>query len=234
MSRILLVRVAFDFVAVGLFVTALAYWWLDNLAHEIIGFCLFALLMLHNVFNRRWYGAIPKTELRPRTLATLVLNLVLLATMLVLIVTSVMISRSVLGFPIFNGTAAARQIHILAAYWALIIVAIHLGMHWSMIMALVRAWFGITTENLFGKVALRTIALGLAAVGVYSSSVIGLGSKLLARVTMDFWDFNESTIGFFAHHGLIVALWAVGAHYAMALLQHMNSLSSRGDVDSSG
>ncbi len=36
-------------------VLSLAYWWLDNLAHELFGTALFVLLIWHLVVNRRWF-----------------------------------------------------------------------------------------------------------------------------------------------------------------------------------
>lgn len=43
------IRILLDFLAVGLFVAGLAYWWQDNLTHEVIGTIFFALLIAHNV-----------------------------------------------------------------------------------------------------------------------------------------------------------------------------------------
>ena len=49
----LLSRIALDVLAATLLVAGLAYWWLGNLAHELIGTAMFALIIAHNVFNRR-------------------------------------------------------------------------------------------------------------------------------------------------------------------------------------
>ena len=35
-------------------------------SHEIIGTAMFALLVSHNIFNRRWYGTITKKTRAPR------------------------------------------------------------------------------------------------------------------------------------------------------------------------
>lgn len=86
-------RILMDGLAVLLFVAALAYWGFGNLAHEVIGTAFFALVIAHNVFNRRWYG----TVRRPRPDAARVFNMVMIAamamSMLTLLVTSFLISK---------------------------------------------------------------------------------------------------------------------------------------------
>lgn len=53
MSPFFVIRLLLDFTAAGLLLAALAYWWLDNTSHELIGTGMFILLLSHNVFNRR-------------------------------------------------------------------------------------------------------------------------------------------------------------------------------------
>ena len=75
------------------------------------------------------------------------INLSLLATMLSLLVTSVIISQTVFSFLPVATSFTARQAHTLVAYGALLIVALHLGLQWSMIMGLVRGRLGIEANN---------------------------------------------------------------------------------------
>ena len=212
-------RLALDFIAVGLLLAALAYWWLDNRTHEIIGTAMFLLVIVHNVFNRWWYGTIRKGHRAPRGLMTTVLNLSLLAVMLTLLVTSLMISRDVFGFLALDGGFTVREIHKLASYWAMIIVSIHLGLHWSMVMGAVRGALGVAKGNRGRTLALRMIAAAIVAYGVDSSFEMTIGSKLVLHPTLDMWDFGESTMGFFAHYAAIVGLYAVLAHYAVTWMQ---------------
>ena len=143
MSRLFLFRLGLDFLAVSLLLAAYAYNWLGNAAHEVIGTVLFGLLITHNVFNRRWYGTIAKRRRDARGAIAKAINLSLLAAMLSLLVTSVIISQTVFSFLPIASSVTARQAHTLAAYGALLIVALHLGLQWSMIMGLVRGRLGL-------------------------------------------------------------------------------------------
>jgi hypothetical protein len=217
-SPVFLLRLTLDFVALGLFVGAMAYWLLDNRSHELIGTGMALLLVLHTIFNRRWYGGLPQTRRKPRPLLTVVLNLTLLATMVTLLTSSVLISQSLFSSLAFGG-AKARDIHILAAYWAMILVSIHLGMHWSMLMRLARGVAGIDKPDLARTIVLRTFAFAAALSGVQASFVLDIGSRLLLIPTLQMWDFNDDTLGFFLLHGAIVALYVCLGHYAMVVLQ---------------
>jgi hypothetical protein len=209
-----------DFIAAGLLLAALAYWWLDNTAHELISTGMFLLVIVHNVFNRWWYSTITRGRRAPRGLITTVLNLSLLTVMLVLLITSLMISRDVFGFLSLGGGFTAREIHKLASYWALVIMSIHLGLHWSMVMGVLRSAFGIAKRSTVRTAILRVVAVIIAAYGVHSSFEMTIGSKLVLHPTLDMWDFEESTLGFFVHYTSIIGLYVFLAHVAVTWIQN--------------
>jgi hypothetical protein len=218
MNKTFLIRLALDFTAAGLLLIGLAYYWLDNTTHELIGTGMFLLIIVHNIFNRRWYGTASKSARDPRGLINIAIILSLLIAMVALLITSVMISRAVFSFLSLDGGFTARQIHTLAAYWALVIVSIHLGMRWSTIMSAMRGTLGIATNTIRTAIS-RVIAVAIAVHGVRSSIEMGIGSKLSLQLSLDWWDFGESTSGFFLHLISIVGLYVFLAHYAMKCLQ---------------
>jgi len=216
------IRLAMNLVAGGLLMVALAYDWLGNVAHEIVGTIMFALLLAHNTFNRRWYARASKGGRDLRGWANIVVIVALLSTVLALLVTSLLISRSVFGFLPLDGGYVARQIHGLAAYWALIIVSVHVGMRWSMIMSVATGWLGISDGSNVRTAVLRTLAAAIAAYAIHSSFVIGIGSRLMAEITMNVWDFGQASLGFFLHITSITVFCGGSAHYAMKLVDMLN------------
>ena len=103
MSGVFRVRLILDFVAVGLIVACLAYWWLDNLSHELLGTALFLLVIIHNVFNRGWYGAVTKRKLDATRVMNVATIVALAATMLIMLVTSFLISRDLVPVTALEG-----------------------------------------------------------------------------------------------------------------------------------
>jgi hypothetical protein len=214
-TRLFLFRLIFDLLAVSLFLVALAYDWLGNAAHEIVGTALFLLLISHNIFNRRWYGMITRAWRNPRLAVNRTITLSLLAAMLVLLVTSVVISQTVFSFLPLTSTFSARQIHASVAYLTLLAVGAHLGLHWSMLVGLVRSKIGEPTSRKHVTLVLRIAAVGIATFGIHSLSAVNAGSKLFMEMSFEYWDFETATLVFFLHLIAIVGLCAFVVHYLL-------------------
>jgi hypothetical protein len=206
----LLTRLVLDLAAACLLLFAMAYYWQGNAAHEIAGTALFLLLISHNVFNRRRYTAFAKRAGGLRQKIDMATIFLLATAMLTLLITSLMISETVFGVLLPRGDFNARQVHTLAAYWVLVIVSVHLGMRWSVILAAGRRLFRIDRPNLTRTLVLRAVAVCLAIQGVFSSFELSMGTQLAMQITLDWWNFEESAIGFFLHciavSGLYIAL----------------------------
>ena len=219
MTPQLLLRLVLDSLAAGLLLAALAYNWLDNTAHEIIGTVMFGLLATHVGFNRRWFAALKGMRREPRWLVTRTINLALLLTMLALLVTSVIISQTVFNSLNLPSTFTARQIHSLVGYLALLIAGVHLGLQWTLVMAVVRARLGISKQSPIVVGLLRGLAIGFALFGAYSLAAVNIGAKLTMTTTMEFWDFETQALAFFVHLASIVGLAAAIGHYSLRSLQ---------------
>jgi hypothetical protein len=215
LKKTFILRLVLDLLAAGLLLFGLSYWWLGNTAHELAGTLLFLLLIVHNCCNRRWYGAIANTPKHARGLFNVAITAALLLAMLALLGTSVLISHALSGLLPAYGGFTVRQIHTLAAYWILVIVSIHLGLRWPMIMGVARKLVGTTKPNFGRTLMLRAVAIGMAIHGVWSSFELAIGTKLSMRMTLDWWNFEESVAGFFIHCVAIASLYICVTYYAI-------------------
>lgn len=195
---------------------SLAYWWLENLLHEIFGTALFALLVWHFFVNRFWFKNLFRGRYDARRAVTLVLHLLLIVNMAVLLVTSIVISRSVFEFLPIPDSLYLRDIHWFSAYWVMIIVGVHLGLHWGRVMAMTRSTAGLSQPSPVRTLMLRIAAVALAGFGVWSFSALGVWTKLTFTYSLDFWDFTASVTPFFGHWTGVVAFPAILTHYFMA------------------
>ena len=209
------VRLLLDFLGVALIIACLAYWWLDNLTHELFGIALFVLVIVHNVFNRRWYGGVTKRRMDATRVVNLVTIVCLAIGMLVMLVTSLLVSRDLFPFTALSGAFSVREIHMFAGYWVLLIIAVHLGTRWEVVMNVFRATLGLQTPNVVRAWSAKILALVVSAWGVKSFSEMAFGAKLMLTYSLDMWDFNESTLGFFLNYGSIVGLFAAVTHYGL-------------------
>lgn len=206
---------------------ALAYDWLGNTRHEVAGTVMFALLIVHNTFNRRWYATVAVDRRHLRFFVDIGIIFVLASTMVVLLVTSLMISRTLFSFLPFSGGYSTRQVHGLAAYWAVVIVSIHVGMRWSKIMGVTSRLLGFVERSAVRTAVLRMTAIAIAGYGIHSFIVLDLGSRLRAEITMNYWDFSQTTFGFFIHLSSIIGLFACATHYTMMVLNIWSKGGSR-------
>ncbi|MRH98218.1 DUF4405 domain-containing protein [Agrobacterium tumefaciens] len=222
MKPLFLFRLILDLLAVSLLLAAFAYNWFGNAAHEIIGTLMFLLLIGHNVFNGRWYGVVAKGWREPRSMFSKTITLCLLVMMLGLLVSSVIISRTVFDFLPFRSTFTVRQIHALVAYIVLGIAALHVGLQWTMIMRVVGNASGLKMNARLQTLVLRVLASLIAIYGVHSLYVIDIGPKLRMESTLSFWDFEAAAIEFVLRHAAIVVLCGMIAHYGLKLLTRSN------------
>jgi hypothetical protein len=120
-----------------------------------------------------------------------------------------------------------RQIHGLAAYWALVIVSIHVGMRWSKIMGATSRVFGFAERSAVRTAVLWITAIAIAGYGIHSFIILGLWSRLKAEITLNFWDFSQTTFGFLIHLSSIIGLFACATHYTMKVLNICSDAGSR-------
>lgn len=219
MSSVFLLRLVLDSIAAGLLLFAFAYFWQGNAAHELAGIGMFMLLAVHNLFHRRWFAGLSKGTRERRGRFNVALTFVLLAGMLALLGTSLVISETLFSSLRLDDDFTARQIHASLAYWLLIVVAIHLGLRWPLLMGVARKLLGITGPHTARTVALRVVAAGIAVQGLSSALALNLRSRLLFQMSLDWWNFEESVAGFFAHCMAVMGLCIVVTHYTMQWLQ---------------
>lgn len=208
-------RLALAFLAAGLLLAAFAYNWLGNATHEIIGTAMFLLLAGHNIINRRWYRTLAVGLRDVRGAFTKAVHLALLLAVVGLLATSVKISQTVFDFLPLTSTFSARRAHTLVAYVALLVAGLHLGLHWSKIMAVARTRLGITAKNKLRTLGLRGLAVVIAGYGMLSLVKLNVGAKLLMRAQTGFESFEIPAAEVMLGHLAVIALCASIAHYGL-------------------
>jgi hypothetical protein len=206
---------------------SLAYWWLENVPHEIFGTAMFVLLASHIVVNRLWFKNLFRVRYDGRRTFVLALHLLLIVNMVILLVTSIVISKSLFSALPIPDSIYLREVHWFSAYWVMMIVGIHLGLHWMRVMALSRSILGLSANSVSRTMMLRVVTVLLAGLGVWSFSVLGIWTKLTFTYSLDVWNFKTSVTPFFSHWAGVVALPAILTHYSMALWRKHNRSGAR-------
>ncbi|GHU84157.1 membrane protein [Spirochaetia bacterium] len=219
MSSKLAARLIIDFMMTLLLLSAFDYRIAREAPHEWIGISIGALFILHNVINLHWYKNIFKGKYHFKRVITTIVNLLLLVTMATLIISGLMQSRSVLAFLHLPGGMFLRQIHTTAAYCGLLLIAVHVGVHWEMIMNAFRKMFKITGKNNARRIILRTIAVLIVVCGLWASFDRDIFSKLFHGVTFDFWNPERPVILFYIANLSIMGIYVFLTYYLLKLVE---------------
>ena len=143
---------------------------------------MFVLFIFHHLLNRNWYSNLFRGKYTPLRILQTAADVLLLAAMIGLMVSGIILSRVVFDFlPISGGMEFARTLHMLASYWGFLLMSLHLGLHWGMIMGMFRKAAGIEHPSRIRTWILRILAVGLCAYGIYAFAKNGIASYMFLQ-----------------------------------------------------
>jgi len=214
----MLFRLVNDLAMTVLMLIAIAYYITGNMIHEVVGVAVLLLFIVHNFLNRRWYKAVLKGKQSIRRILQIGINLLFLVTMILMMISAVLISGDLFSFIPINNDMMLRQIHVQTAYWGFIIMAVHIGLSWEMIINSVRKMTGLTSTSRIRTILLRLLAVLVVAYGMHSSFVGEMGSKLFIYTPFG-WFNDHSTFRFLIDHLSIMGIYICGTHYALKFIK---------------
>lgn len=191
--------------------------------HEWTGAILFLLFFVHQILNRQWYKNLSCGKYVPMRALTLIVDLLVLAAMAVQLYSGVVLSRYIFRFlSIHRGMALARRLHILGAYWGYLLIGAHLGLHWGMLLGLVKKHLpvgrGIAPSTLPFLAGL--LAAGCGAFVLWKRN---LADNLFLRTEFVFLDYGEPKLLFCLDYLALIALCVFAAHYLVKGLKYLRS-----------
>ena len=207
------IRMAADIAMTILLPILMAYSLVGEAVHEWLGIVMFLLFIVHQALNRHWYKNLFRGSYPPIRILSTAINLLLVIIMIALPVSGIMMAKHTFGFIHFrSGTASARLIHLLASYWGYVLMCLHLGLHWNIVLGM--AWRVMhITEGLEWRTWLLRIAAAFVAVyGAYAFLVRGFPEYMFLRTQFVFYDFGEPLPSFFLFFLAVMALFVCIGH----------------------
>lgn len=172
-STILIVKIILDIIMAILLLMLYQKTSISMSFHEIAGLVLFGLFLIHNLLNWKWIKSVTQKLFKKPTGFRLriswIINALLFISMAGIIITGLMMSKTL---PInIRKWFGAQQWHYFLAATSIILMGIHLGLHWSFIK-------GITCKISFlpKKLSCTIGILFLVAALVWGSFSIVTGS----------------------------------------------------------
>ncbi len=178
-------------------------------AHEWFGVGMCLCFIIHLALNASWFKNLFKGSYSPaRTLQTIV-NLLLCADMLALMVSGIMMSGFVFSWlKLSGGMILARQLHLFASYWGLILMSAHLGLNWSVMLGAGKKLLHIKKDSAVRTWALRILAVGVSAYGIYAVISQKLYQYLFLQTHFVLFDETKSAFVFVLETAAMIVLFA--------------------------
>ena len=196
----------------------MAYQVTGELAHEWIGIGMTALVVIHQILNRRWYGALFKGKYNAYRMVSAGITIALLMSFAVTAFCGM--SMSAYAVPFLYGMASvsfARVMHLSMSHWSFVLMGVHLGLHIPALTA------GVT-KNVRNRNLLSAVFCGTAAAGFFFFLKNSIPEYLLFRVPFAFLDYEKSWVLVFLENILILLFWAfIGTQTALLCRKKQNS-----------
>lgn len=216
------IKITIDILMTVLLLILMARQLTGNTVHEWIGAAMFILWITHHILNSHWHGHILKGKYTPYRTFQLGVNFLLFLAMLGTMVSGIILSREVFAFlPISGGLSLARPLHVLSGFWGFVLMALHLGLHWNMILGMARKAAGPVSSKP-ARTALRILGAAIALYGLYAFIKNQLLSYLFLTTSFVFFDFERPAVLFFTEYLAIMGMFIFLAHFGGDMLRKKN------------
>lgn len=214
----MILKLAVDIAMTAALLLLMAYELIGQAAHEWIGIGMFVLFIVHHILNSNWNRNILKGRYHPVRMMQTGLVLLILCTMVGLMISGSFLSRYALSFlPIKGGRSFARNLHMISAYWGFVLMSVHLGFHWSMILGMAKKFF--PRPSAVRKWAGRILAFMIAGYGICAFIKRDIGVYMLLRSHFVFFDYEEPLVFFYLDYIAVMGLFILIGNYSCAGLR---------------
>ena len=216
-------KICVDIMMTAALYACMAYMLVGEEAHEWIGSGLALLFVLHNALNRKWYAALLTGRYTPLRAFQTAVNLLCLVSVAAAAASGAAMSRYLYDIPFLSsGASLARTVHMLSAYWGYCFISLHLGLHWSMMLGMMKNAAAPQRAPRWITPLLRTAGAAAALLGAHALMRHSLLDYMFLRNQFVFFDTERPLCLFFLDYAAIMALWAWLAHYALLALIKMS------------
>lgn len=154
--------------------------------HEILGICLFIIFIIHKIVNFKWIKSVGKNifskNMKRKPKIMFFLNMILFIFVTLNVITGIVISKFVLVSITVNDIGLFTMFHKFLAWWSLILIARHIGLHWENVVNCFERKYKGLKENKVLQIFFILLYIIVAIMGIWSLSRSSVYSKLILDV----------------------------------------------------
>lgn len=214
------IQILIDLVMTMLLPLLMGYILVGEEVHEWMGSIMFLLFIVHHILNRAWFKNIAKGRYNAVRILGTVINVCLMVIMVTLMISGIVMSKYVYSFlPLNGGMSTARIAHLLASNWGFVFMSLHLGLHGSIFVGMVKKARKGKELHAIGTTVLRGIAALISVYGIYAFYKRNVGSYLFLTSQFVFFDYHEPFIYFLLDYLAVMGLFTCLGYYLRTLLK---------------
>lgn len=220
-------KIIIDIVMTVVLMFLMSYMLAGPQIHEWLGCVMFVLFIVHHFLNYNWHRNLFRGKYTGYRILLLVINLFIFVGMFVSMITGIILSRYVFSWmDIRTGVALARKYHMLAAYWNFVLLSVHLGLHWSQMIGMMKK---LRVKAIYEKKILslfiwtvRIIAFVLAIYGGYKFINEGITQYLFGKINFTYYDFRQSIFQYVLNYMMIMESIVFLVYYIRKIIVQIN------------
>ena len=180
----------------------MAYQVTGEALHEWIGMGMTALVVFHQILNRKWYSSVFTGKYHALRVLMTSVNLLLIASFILTAFCGM--SMSGYAVPFLYGMAPVsfvRRMHLSMSHWSFVLMGLHLRIHIPVMTA--RFKWKDRTRNV-----IVCVFAVVAGIGLYLFLKNNMPDYLLFRVAFAFLDYEKAGILVFIENLMMLLFWA--------------------------
>lgn len=213
MKPILVLKISIDIAMTIIMLLLMAYVFIGNRQHMWLGMAEFILYIAHNILNRKWYTGLFKGRYNRARVIRTVINIGVFAAMIGLMVSGVILSNAFGIVRINAGRFFSRQLHMLSSYWGFILMSLHLGINWNLILGIFKRHVKTLTKSQI--IIFRIIAGIVAVLGIFAFIENEIITYMLLIREFAGFDLTKGLGWFIGEYVLIMGTCIFIAHYGV-------------------
>lgn len=205
-------KIILDIVMLGLMLLVMGFQYVPKSAHEVLGIALLLAALAHLWLNSGFIRTLLRGRWPAKRIVSTALNAGLFISLLIVTVTGVLVSNYLFKgiIPLeLQRNLTVHQLHVGVAYYLLVFMGVHLGLHIATWWQRLRSWLGLTVLTTRGILLRYCITLAIAALGAYGA----VQNQLLDRLALKHIFATAATRGsgteYFAYLVAMFALFVV-------------------------
>lgn len=193
MKKINFIKILLDILMVIVFVLLFNKLAIVPMAfHEIAGLLIGVVVIIHIALNFNWVKQVTlkffSSKMNLKAKVGYIIDALLLLCFVIIIISGIPISHILLPNFRINSSINFRAIHISISYVALLLVGIHIGLHWNWVVNVFKKIFGIRSKKkILGSIAKLAVVL-LFVFGSYNIYSV----KYFSNISSIAMSFNGS------------------------------------------